>query len=442
MDLQEYIKNRYDGQFQKFVMEEINSVPQQQHIRQIIDIKEYLGKNQHKVNTRPNETFNGKEMEVERITLNYAKQIVQFTVNFLLGRNPVQLSGVEDVVQELNRVYKKAKYHKIDYRLLGDLVRYGEAFEYVYVKDGQIYSQVLDVAESYPIYDPETNEMLAFIQYYHSDYVDFYVVFTDDVVAKYNNSQGEDIRLVEQRPNITGLPIHYKTDNEVDSTRGHSPLNDIIDILDSMENLLSEAIDGFGRYITGTPVSIGQQLTNVELPKHGNGVGIALDDDADFKYVTNEFDHKAFESLYGTLRNALMDISNMPNILLNGGSTISNVGDIAVESIFYLSLIRANMNSKYLQDGFEQRLDKIRNVLAIQGITFDDDDYEETSFVFSPDMPKDTTQLIENIESLKGIGAISTESVLDNVSFLDKVSEMERLANEGVEQDSGNTVDE
>ncbi|WP_010651172.1 phage portal protein [Oceanobacillus massiliensis] len=432
MELQEYIGNRYDGQFKKFILDEVNNVSQQSHIREITSIKEYLGKNQHKVNTRPNETFNGKEVEVERVTLNYAKTIIHFGVNFLLGKNPVQLSGKENVVKELNRTYKKGKYHKIDYKILNDLIRYGETFEYVYVKDGKIFSQIIDPSEAFPVYDPETNEMLAFIQYYHSDYTDFYVVFTEDIVYKYNNSQGEDIQLVNQRPNNTGLPIHYKTENESDSTRGYSELNDYIEIIDSMEHLLSKAVDGYYRHIMGTPVIIGQNLTNADIPKHGNGIGLRLDDDGDFKYVTNPFSHQAFKELYGTLKNALGDISSMPNVLLNGGSTISNVGDVAIESIFYLSLIKANLNSKYLQDGFEVRLDKIRSVLDMQGIVFDDDDYEATQFVFSPNMPKDDKQLVEIIDKLKGIGAISTETILDNVSFIDKVSEMERLANEGV----------
>ncbi|WP_343751131.1 phage portal protein [Lentibacillus halophilus] len=444
MELQEYIRNRYDGQFKKFMQEEVNSVPAQQHIREIVDIKEYLGKNQHKINTRPNEMFNGKQIEVERVTLNYAKQIINFSVNFLLGKNPVQLAGKENVINELNKVYKKGKYHKIDYRVLSDIVRYGESFEYVYVKDGNIFSQTIDPSEAYPVYDPETNEMLSFVQYYHSDYTDYYIVFTDDIVAKYSNIGGEDIRLIEQRPNNTGLPIHYKTENEMDSTRGHAEINDFIDIIDSMEHLLSKAVDGYYRHIMGTPVLTGQSLTNAELPKHGaaGAHGLRLDDDGDFKYVTNPFDHQAFKELYGTLKNALGDIASMPNVLLNGSSTISNVGDVAIESIFYLSLIKANMNSKILTDGFEQRIEKMRNVLAMQGIEFSDDDFEETNFVFSPDMPKDDSQMIENIEKLKEIGVISTESALDNVSFLDKVSEMERLASQGADDGVGNTDDD
>ncbi|MHA6251958.1 phage portal protein [Oceanobacillus sp. CAU 1775] len=439
MELQEYINGRYDGQFKKFVEEEVNRVSAQTHIRDIVGIKEYLGKNLHKVNTRPNETFNGQDIEVERITLNYAKTIIHFSVNFLLGGSPVKLAGKEDVVKEINRLYKKGKYSKTDYKILNDMIRYGETFEYVYYKNGKVLSQIIDPSEAFPIYSPETNEMIAFIQYYHSDYTDYYVVYTDELVRKYNNSQGEDIALVSQYPNFTGLPIHYKTENEMDSTRGFSELNDYITIIDSMEHLLSKAVDGYYRHIMGTPVSIGQNLTNVNIPKHGNnGVGLALDDDGDFKYVTNPFSHSAFKELYGTLKSALGDISSLPNVLMNGGSTISNVGDVAIESIFYLALIKANLNSKYLKDGFELRLEKMRDVLEMEGVTFDDEDFESVSFVFSPNMPKNMKELTEIMKELYAMDSISKESILDNVSFIDKVSELERLASEGGKpEDSG-----
>lgn len=428
MELSQYINNRYDGDFKKFVTGEVGSVSQQNHIREIVNIKEYLGKNRHAIKQRPDEVFNGVTVKTERISLQYAKLIIKFSVNFLLGK-PVSLSGSENVIDELNKVYKKGKYRKVDYRILSDLERYGESFEYVFIQDNVIKSQVIDPAEAYPVYD-ENGEMIAFIQYFHVDYVDYYVVFTNDKVYKFNNSQGEDLRLVEEKINLTGMPIHYRTENEVDFTRGYAFINDIIDILDGMESLLSKSFDGYYRHIMGTPVVIGQSLTNAELPKHGNGVGYRLDDDGDFKYVVNPFDHSAFKELYGTLRNALMDISQMPNVVLNGSTTISNVGEVAIESIFALAKIKADMMSKYLTDGFEQRLERIRTLLAIQGIELDDTEFNSVSFVYNVSMPKSDESIMNVIQKLRELNAISIEGIQDNISFIDKVAEQERLAKE------------
>lgn len=429
VELSQYINNRYDGDFKKFVTGEVGSVSQQNHIREIVNIKEYLGKNKHAIKQRPDEVFNGVTLKTEKISLQYAKLIIKFGVNFLLGK-PVSLSGSENVIKELNRVYKKGKYRKVDYRILNDLERYGEAFEYLYFKDNVIKSQVIDPAEAYPVYD-ENGDMICFIQYYHVDYTDYYVVFTDDMkVYKFNNSQGEDLRLVEERNNLSGMPVHYKTENEVDSTRGYAFINDIIDILDGMESLLSKSFDGFYRNIMGTPVSIGQSLTNAELPKHGNGVGLALDDDGDFKYVTNPFSHESFKELYGTLKRSLMDISQMPDIVLNGGTTISNVGEVAIESIFALAKIKADMMSKYLIDGFEQRLERIRTLLEVQGIELDETELDSVNFVFNVSMPKSDESIMNVIGRLRELNAISIEGIQDNISFIDKVAEQERLAKE------------
>lgn len=428
MQLEQLIREKYDGSFKKFVTQEVHSVPQQHHIREIVAIKEYLGENKHKIKQRPDETFNGVTLKTEKIVLNYAKTIIKFSVNFLLGKNPVSLSGSENVIDKLNKVYKRGKYHKTDYRILNDLIRYGESFEYVYMKDGKILSQVIDPSEAYPVYNHE-NVMIAFIQAYNSDAIDYYNVFTDEKVYKYDN-YGGDLRKVEESVNLSGMPVHYKTENEMDKTRGYAEINDYIDILDSMESLLSKSFDGYYRHIMGTPVVIGQPLTDAQLPKHGNGVGLNLDDDSDFKYVANPFSHSAFKELYGTLRNALMDISQLPNVVLNGTTEISNVAEVAVEAIYTLALIKANMNSKYLEDGFEQRLDKIRGILAMQDVTFNDDEFDSVRFVFSPSMPKSDKEIVESIEKLRELDAISIESIMDNVSFIDKVQEMERIIEE------------
>ncbi|WP_419893629.1 phage portal protein [Oceanobacillus kimchii] len=431
MELSNYIKSRYDGDFKKFVTGEVNNASQQNHIREIVNIKEYLGKNKHAIKQRPDEVFNGVTLKTERIGLQYAKLIIRFGVNFLLGK-PVSLSGSEDVIKELNKVYKKGKYRKVDYRILNDLERYGESFEYLYIKDNTIKSQVIDPSEAYPVYD-ENGDMIAFIQYYHVDYVDYYTIFTEDIVYQLNNSQGEDLNLVEKSINLTGMPIHYKTENEIDSTRGYAFINDIIDILDGMESLLSKSFDGYYRHIMGTPVVVGQSLTNAELPKHGNGVGYRLDDDGDFKYVTNPFGHDSFKTLYSTLRNALMDISQMPNVVLNGSTTISNVGEVAIESIFALAKVKADMMSKYLTDGFEQRLERIKTLLAIQGIELEDNELDNVSFVYNVSMPKSDESVMNVIEKLRELDAISIEGIQDNISFIDKVAEQERLAKENTD---------
>ena len=103
----------------------------------------------------------------------------------------------------MQRVYKKGNYDKIDFDLLNKLVKYGNAYEYVYIKDdGNVSSKVVPTECGYPIYNDE-NDMIAFVEYYTSLESDFYVVYTLEEVVKYSTIGGMDLRVVGSYKNVS-----------------------------------------------------------------------------------------------------------------------------------------------------------------------------------------------------------------------------------------------
>ena len=108
----------------------------QQRIKDILDKKDYLS-GQHAILNRGTEQYNGKLYEPRKIVLQYSKTILNFQTSYLL-KNPVSLTGNEDIVAEFKKVYKKGKYNKIDFDILDSIVKYGNAYEYIYVEDGVI----------------------------------------------------------------------------------------------------------------------------------------------------------------------------------------------------------------------------------------------------------------------------------------------------------------
>ena len=88
--------------------------------------------------------------------------------------------------------------------------------------------------------------MIAFIQAYTVNGVDYYVVYSDYTVETYDNKGGE-LRLTGRYANLSGLPIAYKTTNEVNENEGKSELENWISILDSLEDLISKATDAYYR---------------------------------------------------------------------------------------------------------------------------------------------------------------------------------------------------
>lgn len=122
----------------------------------------------------------------------------------MLG-NPITFTGNEDVVKEFLKVNKKGKYDRLNQKILDKVLKYGSVAEYVYMDGKVIKSKLIDSSEGYPVHDHENN-LIAFIEAYANDGIEYYTVFTDKYVEKYNN-EGGTLRLIDRKVSLSGLPI-------------------------------------------------------------------------------------------------------------------------------------------------------------------------------------------------------------------------------------------
>lgn len=426
--LQQLIDDKYDGAkdwFVQFVHEYTN----QQRIQDIMAKKEYLN-GKHKILQRRSYKYNGREFNPRKIVLQYAKTLLNFQSAYLL-QNPITLTGDENVVKVYQKVNKKGKYDRLNLKVLDKLLKFGQVAEYVYLKDGVIQSKVIDPSEGYPVYNYK-NELIAFIEAFIHDGIEYYTIYTDNNVEEYNNESGE-LQLIGRYNNLSGLPIVYHNDNELSDVEGRSELDDWISILDNMEDLISKYTDSFYKFMNPIPVAIGQQLKGDGLPSDVVGGGVTLDDGADFKFEGNKLDYKSFETIYNTLLQALLDVSQTPAVSMNK-TDISNLSEVSIKLLFQLANIKASINEQFIREGIEQRFDKVRQLLELQGVMFNDDEYDTLDIVFMYATPSNDKEIIENLKKLRGLGAISIESLLSHSPYTTDVqSELNKIKNEDVD---------
>jgi len=422
MTLQKYIKEVHSGATDWFV-DETTTVYNQSRVDNIVDMKEYLS-GRHKIVMRESEMYNGKEFYPRKIVLQYAKTILNFQTAYLL-QHPVTLTGDEKVVKEFQKVQKVGKYNRVNFQILDKMIKYGVVAEYVYMDGKTIKSKVFDPAESYPVYD-NGNELIAFVEHFIIEGVSYWNVFTDEVVEQYDNLGGK-LRLKERNANLSGLPIVYVNVSELSATDGHSELTDLISILDAMEDLISKYTDSFYKFMNPIPVAIGQQLKGHGLPTDIIGGGINLDDGSEFKMVGNQLDYQTFQTIYKTLVQSLLDISNTPAVSMNK-TDISNLSEVSIKLLFSLANVKAGFNEQFIREGIEQRYNKIRKLLAYRDVTFTDDEYYTLDTVFQYAMPSNDKEIIENLRQLSDMGAISLEEILNNSPYTNDVQmELGRL---------------
>lgn len=429
--LKQYVEEKYDGSSDWFV-DFVHEVHNQQRVQDVMAKKEYLNGN-HKILQKESYKYNGKEFEPKKIVLNYAKTLLNFQKAYLL-QNPITLTGDEKVVKKYQQVTRKGKYNRVNLRILDRVLKYGQVAEYVYVNNGIIKSKVIDPSESYPVYDKD-NQLIAFIHAFMVDGIEYYTVYEEDTVSEYDNNGGE-IRLVGRYYNLSGLPIIYHSENELNEVEGRSELDDWISILDNMESIISKYADATEKFLDPIFINVGQELKGSGLPTDLVGKGINIEDGGDAFYLQAKLDSRSFETLWKTLLQALLDISQTPAVSMNK-TDISNLSEVSIKLLFQLANIKASNNEMFMRDGIEKRFEKIRKLLELQGIKFSDDEFESLDIVFKYATPSNDKEIIEMLKELREMGAISLESILSHSPMTNDVQmELEKLMSEG----NGDTV--
>lgn len=417
-----YIEKQYGNDPMWFKSEVI----QGNHAKRISDVinnRDYLA-GRHKVLLRQDSQYKGKTLVVRKTILNYAKTVLKFHNTFLLGK-PVQLScDDENTVKTLTDVYRLGQYDTVDYQILDRVNKFGDAYEAMYIDNGTIKSKVLDNACSYPVYDEKGN-YVSFIEHWTDAYtgITFYDVYYPTYVEHWDNEGGEE-RLVGT-DTCVGLPIHYHNFNDEDYNCGVSMLSDMIPIMDELEDIMSKLGDSiYVNTLNPMPVAIGQRIES-SIPADAVGFVMNLDV-GDFKYANCNIDYNTVKLYLDNLKQMLNDIACMPSVL-GSNVNIANISEVSMQILLMLASVLSDENKKWLNTGFKQRFTMFKKILAMQGISVDDD----VDVIYNVSMPIASTEMVANLKALQEMGAISRETIMEKTEYVSDVEvEKKRLKGE------------
>ncbi|EPY6467476.1 phage portal protein [Clostridium sporogenes] len=427
--IENYIQDRYDNNTYWFEEE----VKQGEHIHRIssvINNKSYLD-GQHKILNREDAKWKGKEFVTTKLVLQEAKTILNFHSTYLLGK-PISLKGSENMVEQYNKVYRKGRYSRTDFNILDSVSKYGDIYEYVYIDNKTIKSKLINAEDGYPIYSEDTGEYICFIEHYttNSNKVSYYNIYYKDRVECWSN-EGSELHLIDEKINLTGLPIHYKNFNDSDSNCGRSDLEDIKPILDQIEDILSKMTDAvYTLSLNPIGVAIGQRVVDKEgIPADAVGYSINIDAGS-FDFINANMDYSTIKLLLDTLHKKLETIAGIPSVAM-GNSNVANVSEVSLSMLYSLASVKAMMNEQWLRDGFYERFEKIQKILAMQGIVFNDDDYIDVEFNYSK--PINQNELLQNFKTQWEMGAISLQTIIEKSEITQDVTqELARLKSENI----------
>lgn len=437
--LEDYVEDRYDNNVNWFE-DEVEQSNHTVRISNVINNKEYL-QGHHKILEREDSEWKGQEYITKKLILQQEKTILNFHSTYLLGK-PLSLTGSEGKVKEYQNIYRKGNYNDIDYKILDNVIKYGDSYEYVYIDDNKnICSKIIKSEDGYPIYSEDTGDYIAFIEYYtmQSNSASYYNVYYKDRVESWSN-EGGDLHLIDTSSNISGLPIHYSNGESEYDNFGRSLLEDLKPIFDEFEDIMSKMSDSiYTLSLNPIPVVTGQKIEG-SIPSDACGFSINLDAGS-FDYKNATIDSATVKLYIDKLQQQLNIIAHMPSIAL-GNSNVANVSEVSLKLLYQLADVMALLNEKWMRRGIQQRFEYFDKLLGLLGINFSDNEYVDVEFNYS--RPVNTSEVLDNLNKQYSMGAISKQTVIEKSPITSDVTqEMERLKKENnTDGSTGNNNDE
>ena len=412
---------------QRWFRSEIRKPEHLTRINEVFRIREYLLR-KHDILTRNNMKFKEGTFTTSKMVFNTIKSIVEAHASYVVGRD-VSISGNPDIVADFDRIHKKGRYPKVDYEIASDLYKFGNAFEYVFLDGDTIRSHVIANESAFPIYDDNYN-YTHFVEYWKDANTanEHYIVYYPDKVETYLNST-----LVDEKPNLTGLPIHYVSLDKTDIF-GDGLVADLIPIMDAIEYLMS-MMDDAAICLSLNPIGVvmGKRIDS-KIPKDVVGAVLNLEDksECDFKWAASTLDSDSVKLLLDNLIQQFYAVACIPASMY-GQSNVSNVSEVSLKYLFSQTDNKARKTIQSMTDGIFQRFEYFRKLQKLRSVhkEYSDDDFDSLSINFNLSRPVDNNSLMSDLKMQQDMGAISKRTVIEQSPYTTDVSlELHRIDDE------------
>lgn len=408
--LEQYINSKYADNVREWFDEEVKQAEHINNISKVLNNKDYL-KGIHKVLNREDMTYKGETYHTRKTVFQTVKAIINFFNGYILAK-PISLGGSnEDMVREYNKVYRLGGYDKLNHDVLDRLLKLGCAYEYVYYDGHKVKSKLISSEDGYPIYSEDTGAYIGFIEHYTSDSnkVSYWNVHYPSKVETYCN-EGGHIHLIDTRVSF-GLPIVYQNKENI-GDGNITLMDDIMPLLDEFEDFMSKLGDSL--YVNSINPILTLTGSMLEMPKgvsaDVSGFLFNVDNGGEMKYVTANMDYNTIKLYLDNLKQMMYDVAEVPSIIF-GQSNIANVSETSIRMMYSKANNKASWYRYILEEGYNQRNEIIRKILALKGTGYSEDDYISIEFNYS--IPMADTDIINNLSTQYQDGCIDKQTYIE-----------------------------
>jgi len=354
-----------------------------------------------------------KQVEAERLTINFQKKIVQTAASFLFGEHPdITIAGEDN--EKAKKVLEAYKASRINNKLydFSEEVMSSTIAAFIFNKEedqvkARLYTQ--ENGDFIPKYDGYGDLQAVFWKWHMEGYDNIWI-FTKDYIHKYQGKDGE---------------LEYQTDESTSHDFGVIPVVfdqqkepewfDVKELIDRIEMLLSK-LAGSNNYFAfpilglkgGLKTEDGKEETLIDISEDGKSLMLGYAEknghilEADAKFIQRDTGVDSIKLEMEYLKEMIFNISRTPDLSFNN---VKGIGPISGRAL-KLMLQDAINKAKAKQNRYQITIERILNVISAGQGNKEKFDFDIS---FNLSLPDDLKEEIETLMDATGGQAILSQ---------------------------------
>ena len=379
-----------------------------------------------------------------KIVCNHAKYITDMIQAYLTG-NPVTYAASDEFdIEEIKNTYLEQDISSLDSEQVKACSIYGRSYELIYAnEESKPRSARINPRQAFIVYNNDcTNRPLFGVYYYKTYDIDGNVtgvvcsVYTDTNVYTYENraDNWNGMQLTHESAHyFGGVPlIEYKNGGEC-----QGDFEQIIPLIDAYNLLMSDRVNDKEQFVNSFLFLKGIDIDSEQAKKLKEEKILCAYEDGDAKYLSEALSESDAEILRDNLKEDIHRFSMVPD--LSDESFGNNLSGVAIKYKLMGFEQAVKNKERFIAKGLKKRFKLYNHYMALKR-QMQEVPVHRVDIIFTHNLPAnelETSQMISNLKDL-----VSSETLIDQLSFVGDAKEEAELAAEEKAQDYKRRISE
>lgn len=366
-----------------------------------------------------NKSYADKSKPCNRTVINYCKNIVDSYCGYLATPGHISYRSEGDI-EEIMEILKYNDYQAEDSDFLLDALIYGTASELMYIDNsGHTRFRLINPTTCFGIYDDTlSGDLMYFVRMYKASDWDESDLYNVDVYSNYDIKHyvmagangylkfvGEELHYFSQCPaNIFTLPDEK---NIFDCVLG---------LQDAVNTLLSDEIDDYSAFCDAYLALVGVDADLDDIVKMKQNRVLVLPEGSDARWITKNSSDAQVENILKRVHESIYRVAQCPDF--SSESFVGGVSSgIAIQYRLTGMETRAGKIEALMKKALQRRVEIICGIASLK---LGEEIFRDIEIDFKRNIPVDTNNTINMINSLKG--TVSDATLLSQLDFITDVN--------------------